>query len=55
MTYNSYNFMDIPFNESTANSVYWSNSELVITMMILITLCQLVQTSFIILTYFKMR
>lgn len=55
MTYNTYNFIGMPFNESYTNSVYWSNSELIITMLILIMLCQLVQTSFIILAYFKTR
>lgn len=53
--YNPFNFTSVPFEDFTCRSVLWYNSELVITLLIIITLCQLIQTAFKIIKYFKSR
>lgn len=53
MPYNAYNFTNISFNDSLANCVYWSNSELVIALLIVITICQIIQTAFTVLRYLR--
>ena len=55
MVYNPYNFTYIPFDLDGAKSMLWQNSELVITLLIVIALCQVIQTAFIIIQYIKSR
>lgn len=55
MMYNPYNFINVPFDLDVAKSILWQNSELVITLLLIITLCQLVQTAFRIVEYIKGR
>lgn len=55
MTYNPYNFTFIPFDLDAAKSVLWQNSELVIALLIVIALCQVIQTAFRIVEYIKGR
>lgn len=50
-----FNFTEIDFNHNTTNSVYWVNSELVITIMIVLMMCSLFQTPILLMIYYKMR
>ena len=50
-----FNFTEIPFNHQTANSVYWVNSELIITIMLIMMMCSLFQTPLLLLIYYKLR
>jgi len=50
-----FNFTDIPFNCQTASSVYWVNSELVITILLILMMCQLFQTPILFMILLKLR
>ena len=49
--YNSYNFTNVPFDITNTSYVYWSNSELIILLLIIITLSQIIQLTFTVLRY----
>ena len=53
MTYNAYNFINSTFNESAANSVYWSNSELIIVILFMMLVCQMIIASGVLLYFVK--
>jgi len=40
----TYNYTSVPFNESAALSTYWSNSELIITILLTILMLLTIQT-----------
>lgn len=50
-----FNFTEIPFNCAAASSVYWVNSELVITIMLILMMCQLFQTPILFFILLKLR
>lgn len=50
-----FNFTEIPFSHVSANSVYWVNSELVITVMLILMMCSLFQTLLLCILVLKRR
>lgn len=50
-----FNFTGIDFDHVSANSIYWVNSELVITIMLIMMMCSLFQTPLLLLIFYKLR
>lgn len=53
--YNPYNFTNITFNESAAQSVIIQNAELIIVLLLIITVCQVSSLMISIFAYYSKR